>query len=33
MPYSVLLKPGAEADTEQAYSWYEEQRLGLGEEF
>ncbi len=33
MPYHVLLKPGAESDTEQAYNWYEEQRTGLGEEF
>lgn len=33
MSYKVVLKPGAEEDTSDAYSWYEEQRKGLGEEF
>ena len=33
MLYKVILKPGAEEDTEQAYNWYEDQRAGLGEEF
>ena len=33
MPYNVSLNPGAEEDTEQAHSWYEEQRTGLGDEF
>jgi plasmid stabilization system protein ParE len=31
--YSVLLKPGAEADTKKAYEWYENIREGLGGEF
>jgi len=29
----VGLRPAAAADIEAAYEWYEEQRLGLGEEF
>jgi plasmid stabilization system protein ParE len=29
----LILRPAAAADVEEAYSWYERQRLGLGEEF
>jgi plasmid stabilization system protein ParE len=29
----LQLRPGAVADTNDAYSWYEERRVGLGEEF
>jgi plasmid stabilization system protein ParE len=30
---ALIVRPEAEADLLQAYSWYEEQRLGLGREF
>ena len=30
---SVLVRPAAAADIEDAYSWYESQRPGLGDEF
>jgi plasmid stabilization system protein ParE len=33
MAFTIALKPGAEDDIEHAYNWYEDQRLGLGEEF
>jgi plasmid stabilization system protein ParE len=33
MPYRVILKPGAEADIDDAYNWYEDQQLGLGKAF
>jgi plasmid stabilization system protein ParE len=29
----LILRPAAAADVEEAYSWYERQRPGLGEEF
>jgi toxin ParE1/3/4 len=29
----VVIQPAAAADLEQAFSWYEERRTGLGEEF
>ncbi|HXX83955.1 MAG TPA: type II toxin-antitoxin system RelE/ParE family toxin [Casimicrobiaceae bacterium] len=29
----VILRPAAAADVEEAYSWYQRQRIGLGEEF
>ena len=29
----LLLRPAAAADVEEAFSWYERQRLGLGEQF
>jgi plasmid stabilization system protein ParE len=29
----LILRPAAAADVEEAYSWYERQRRGLGEEF
>ena len=29
----LLLRPAAAADIEDAYRWYERQRVGLGEEF
>lgn len=29
----VIVRPAAEADIEDAFHWYEEQRAGLGEEF
>jgi plasmid stabilization system protein ParE len=32
MKYNLLLQPGAEKDIEEAYIWYERQRLGLGDE-
>jgi plasmid stabilization system protein ParE len=33
MAYTVTVKPGAEEDITNAYSWYEDQRKGLGAEF
>ena len=30
---TVILRPEAEADLEEARSWYETQRTGLGDEF
>ena len=33
MAFTIALKPGAEDDIEHAYNWYQDQRLGLGEEF
>ena len=29
----LILRPAAAADVEEAFSWYEQQRPGLGEEF
>jgi plasmid stabilization system protein ParE len=29
----LLVRPAAAADIEEAYLWYEKQRVGLGEEF
>jgi plasmid stabilization system protein ParE len=33
MAAKLILAPEAEQDLSQAYSWYESQRIGLGEEF
>ena len=33
MPPRLRLNPEAQADLEEAFAWYEEQRLGLGSEF
>ena len=33
MTYSLLIKPEAERDLQQAFLFYEEQRMGLGLEF
>jgi plasmid stabilization system protein ParE len=33
MAYKLILKSGAEDDIEFAYNWYEDQKIGLGEEF
>ena len=30
---SLLIRPEAEADIEEAYHWYERQRSGLGSDF
>ena len=30
---TILFRPAAAADVEDAYAWYEGQRIGLGEEF
>lgn len=33
MNYDVLIEPEADQDVSSAFSWYEEQREGLGREF
>lgn len=33
MASDLVLSPDAESDIADAYSWYEERRIGLGEEF
>ncbi len=33
MTYRVKMLPEAEAEVAEAYAWYQEQRLGLGDEF
>ena len=33
MPTELVLAPEVERDVREAYDWYEERRLGLGEEF
>jgi len=33
MTYHVVLQPGAENDIDEAYQWYEAQRIGLGDQF
>jgi len=33
MDYSILLLEDAENDLDEAFIWYENQRIGLGEEF
>lgn len=33
MSYLIRIRPEAERDVEKAFSWYEEQRPGLGREF
>ena len=29
----LIFRPAAAADVQEAYNWYEEQRMGLGDEF
>ena len=33
MAAELIIAPEAQQDVDEAYSWYEERRLGLGEEF
>jgi plasmid stabilization system protein ParE len=33
MAAELIIAPEAQRDIEQAYSWYESQRIGLGEDF
>jgi plasmid stabilization system protein ParE len=33
MKYALRIRPNAEEDLRQAYAWYEEQRVGLGDDF
>ncbi len=33
MSYNVILQSGAESDIESAYVWYENVKIGLGEQF
>jgi len=33
MRYPLLVEPEAELELEQAFNWYNDQRLGLGQEF
>ncbi len=33
MPLKIFLKPEADAELAEAYTWYEEQSLGLGKAF
>ncbi len=33
MNYRIIVRPEAENDLKEAYSWYEEKRSGLGDEF
>lgn len=33
MKYPVLIRPEAESDLEEAFSWYENKRRGLGYDF
>ena len=33
MSYALLLHPLVSEDYDEAYSWYEEQQMGLGERF
>jgi hypothetical protein len=33
MTAQLTLAPGVEQDVSEAYSWYDERRIGLGEEF
>ena len=33
MKYAVHIRPDAETDIEEAATWYEKQRSGLGDEF
>jgi toxin ParE1/3/4 len=30
---TLVVRPAAAADVEEAYNWYEQRRIGLGEEF
>ena len=33
MKYSVIVRPEAEHDLKEAFSWYEDNRTGLGYDF
>lgn len=33
MKYRLIIRPEAEADLKEAYSWYEDKRTGLGYDF
>jgi len=33
MKYRVIVRPEAEDDLKEAYSWYEDKRIGLGYDF
>jgi plasmid stabilization system protein ParE len=33
MKYSVIVRPEAEDDLKEAFSWYEDKRVGLGHDF
>ena len=33
MIYQLIIRPEAETEIKEAYEWYEEQRLGLGDDF
>ena len=33
MKYSVIVRPEAEADLKEAFSWYDDNRIGLGYDF
>ena len=33
MKYKLLVRPEAEADIEESFGWYEDEVLGLGQEF
>jgi hypothetical protein len=33
MAAELIIAPEAQQDVDEAYSWYEDRRLGLGEEF
>ena len=33
MKYKVIIRPEAENDLKEAFSWYEDRRLGLGYDF
>ena len=33
MNYQLIIRPEAELDIEESYNWYEDQAMGLGDEF
>ena len=33
MKYTLIIRPEAETDLNEAFSWYEEKRIGLGYDF
>ena len=33
MPHDLIIRPEAEAEMADAYAWYEQQVLGLGDQF
>jgi plasmid stabilization system protein ParE len=33
MTYELIVRQGAESDIDDSYSWYEDQSIGLGDEF